>query len=80
MSANENVTCIFQLTDKKTISGWCSFKTKEVTERTQILSSKLRMKLTSKAGKKRGVIVDKNDVINIKKQINNVRLPVKDKE
>ena len=80
MSANENVTCIFQLTDKKTISGWCSFKTKEVTERTQILSSKLRMKLTSKAGTKRGVIADKNDVINIKKQINNVRLPVKDKE
>ena len=80
MSANENVTCIFQLTDKKTISGWCSFKTKQVTERTQILSSKLRMKLTSKAGKKRGVIADKNDVINIKKQINNVRLPVKDKE
>ena len=80
MSASENVTRIFQLTDKKTISGWCSFETKEVTERTQILSSKLRMKLTSKAVKKRGVVSSNNDVVNIKKQINNVKLPVKDKK
>ena len=80
MSANENVTCIFQLTDKKTINGWCSFETKEVTERTQILSGKLRMKLTSKASKKKGVISGKNVVVNIKKQVNNVRLTVKDKE
>ena len=80
MSTSENVTHIFQLTDKKTISGWCNFKTKEVTERTQILSSKLRMKLTSKAGKKRGVVSGNNDVVNIKKQINNVKLSMKDKK
>jgi hypothetical protein len=38
------------------------------------------MKLTSKTVKKRGVVPCNDDVINIKKQINNVRFPVKDKE
>ena len=58
-----------------------SFKTKKVTERTQILGNKLIMKLASKAVKKRCVVViGHNNVINIKKQIDKVRLLMKDKK
>lgn len=78
--AHENVLGIFQLTDKETIRCGCSFKTEKKIETIQILNSKLRIELASKAVKKREVVTCNDDVNYIEKQINNVRLPMKDKE
>ena len=79
LSTSKNISSIFQLTNKSTIKTTRSFKAKKVTERAQILGSKLRVKLASKAVKKRWVVASNNDVINIKKQINKTRQLMKNK-
>lgn len=76
----ENILGIFQLTDKETIRCGCSFKIEKKIETIQILSSKFRIKLASKVVKKREVVTCNDDVNYIEKQINNFRLPMKDKE